>query len=180
MAQRSTDKREAQMAEPHAEFWPGSKRFIDALQFASWVHKGQFRKKTSIPYVSHVLAVCSIVIEDGGTENEAIAAFLHDAVEDGEGRKTLDEIRQQFGDVVADLVWDCSDTDTKPKPPGKSARCGTSSASVKPGQGRAGYRARTSCTTRARCCSTTGPMARNSGSGSARAAMTSCGTTELW
>ena len=62
------------------------------------------------------------MIEDGGTEDEAIAGLLHDAVEDGEGRKTLEEIRQQFGDGVADIVWECSNTDAKPKPPWKERK----------------------------------------------------------
>ena len=63
-----------------------SERFSEALAFATRVHAGQLRKGTSVPYVSHVLAVCALVLEDGGGEDEAIAALLHDAVEDGGGR----------------------------------------------------------------------------------------------
>jgi hypothetical protein len=97
--------------------WPLSERFGAALAYATRVHAGQFRKGTSIPYVSHVLAVAALVLEDGGGEDEAIAALLHDAVEDGEGRRELERIRRQFGETVAAIVWACSDTDQKPKPP---------------------------------------------------------------
>ena len=86
------------------------------------MHQRQVRKGTSIPYVSHLLAVCSLVLEDGGSEDEAIAALLHDAVEDGGGRARLDDIRRRFGDRVADIVWGCSDTDQLPKPPWKERK----------------------------------------------------------
>ncbi len=65
-------------------------RFTEALSYAVAVHAGQSRKGTSIPYVSHVLAVCSLVMEDGGGEDEAVAALLHDAVEDGGGKPVLE------------------------------------------------------------------------------------------
>jgi (p)ppGpp synthase/HD superfamily hydrolase len=102
--------------------WPLTRRFVDALGYATEVHAGQSRKGTSVPYVSHVLAVCSLVLEDGGGEDEAIAALLHDAVEDGGGQPVLEEIRRRFGDRVAEIVWACSDTDETPKPPWKERK----------------------------------------------------------
>jgi GTP pyrophosphokinase len=104
------------------EAWPLTQRFTDALAYATAVHARQSRKGTSVPYVSHVLAVCSLVLEDGGEEDEAIAALLHDAVEDGGGRPVLEEIRRRFGDRVAGIVWSCSDTDETPKPPWKERK----------------------------------------------------------
>ncbi len=104
------------------EAWPLTQRFVDALGYATEVHTGQSRKGTSVPYVSHVLAVCSLVLEDGGGEDEAIGALLHDAVEDGGGRPVLEEIRRRFGDRVAGIVWACSDTDETPKPPWKERK----------------------------------------------------------
>ena len=94
-----------------------SKHFDKALSYASELHREQTRKGTDIPYVSHLLAVAGLVIEAGGTENEAIAALLHDAVEDQGGAPILDEIRRIFGDEVAEIVDGCSDTDQEPKPP---------------------------------------------------------------
>ena len=104
------------------EGWPLTRRFVEALAYATEVHAGQSRKGTSVPYVSHVLAVCSLVLEDGGGEDEAIGALLHDAVEDGGGRPRLDDIRRRFGDRVAEIVWACSDTDETPKPPWKERK----------------------------------------------------------
>ena len=92
-------------------------RFEEALIFAARLHAGQMRKRSHIPYIAHLLGVTSLVLEDGGTENEAIAALLHDAVEDQGGLKTLEEIRLQFGDPVADIVLAVSDSHTEPKPP---------------------------------------------------------------
>ncbi len=97
-------------------------RFVEALAYATEVHAGQSRKGTTVPYVSHVLGVCALVLEDGGGENEAIAALLHDAVEDGGGPPVLEEIRRRFGDRVAEIVWACSDTDETPKPPWKERK----------------------------------------------------------
>jgi (p)ppGpp synthase/HD superfamily hydrolase len=91
--------------------------FCEALTYAADLHSRQLRKGTTIPYVSHLLAVCAYVWEDGGSEEEAIAALLHDAVEDQGGLETLDEIRKRFGDRVGDIVLACSDTTEKPKPP---------------------------------------------------------------
>jgi GTP pyrophosphokinase len=95
-------------------------RFEKALVFAAQRHAKQKRKGTGVPYVSHLLAVCALVLEQGGSEDEAIAALLHDAVEDRAA--TLDEIHDRFGDRVAGIVSGCSDTDEYPKPPWKARK----------------------------------------------------------
>lgn len=92
-------------------------RFERALQFAAATHRSQVRKGSGIPYVGHLLGVCSLVIEDGGDEDEAIAALLHDAAEDQGGERMLAEIRTRFGDHVAYIVGACSETFETPKPP---------------------------------------------------------------
>jgi (p)ppGpp synthase/HD superfamily hydrolase len=97
-------------------------RFDDALGYASALHRKQERKGSGIPYVGHLLSVSSLVIEGGGDETQAIAALLHDAVEDQGGVKTLAEIRAKFGDDVATIVDQCSDTDEVPKPPWKQRK----------------------------------------------------------
>ena len=93
-----------------------SSRYEAALVMATQLHASQKRKGTSVPYVSHLLAVSSLVLEHGGNENQAIAALLHDAVEDQGGLSTLDKIRDGFGDVVADIVDHCTDAYEDPKP----------------------------------------------------------------
>jgi GTP pyrophosphokinase len=92
-----------------------SERFIDALAFAARRHADQLRKGTHVPYIAHLLGVTSIVLEYGATEEEAIGALLHDAVEDQ--KATLREISARFGKNVAEIVAGCSDTDVDPKPP---------------------------------------------------------------
>ena len=92
-------------------------QFSKALLYAELKHHNQVRKGGDIPYVGHLLTVAGLVINDGGSEAQAIAALLHDAVEDQGGAATLDEIRANFGDEVARIVDECSDTDEKPKPP---------------------------------------------------------------
>lgn len=92
-------------------------RYADAMQLAWRLHDGQMRKGTRIPYVSHVIAVSSIALEHGANEDEAIAALLHDAVEDAGGKPTLELIRSRFGDVVAEIVDGCTDAYVEPKPP---------------------------------------------------------------
>jgi (p)ppGpp synthase/HD superfamily hydrolase len=95
-------------------------RFDTALQFASGLHHQQARKGTAIPYIAHLMSVCALVLEAGGDEDQAIAALLHDAVEDQGGLSTLDTIRPMFGDRVANTVESCSDstsTDPAKKPP---------------------------------------------------------------
>jgi (p)ppGpp synthase/HD superfamily hydrolase len=90
-------------------------RFADALTYAEHLHRRQVRKGNDIPYVAHLLAVCSIVLEWGGDEDTAIAGLLHDAVEDQGGEPTLLEIRQRFGTRAADIVLACSDSVTADK-----------------------------------------------------------------
>ncbi len=85
-------------------------RFEDALAYALEIHRDDVRKGTSIPYVSHLLSVCALVLEDGGDEDEAIAALLHDALEDHPEEVTRSDIEQRFGARVAELVELCTDT----------------------------------------------------------------------
>ena len=99
-----------------------SKRFDRAVEFARKAHKKQPRKGTEIPYFSHLLGVTSLVLEIGGSEDHAIAAMLHDVVEDCGGRPMLELVREEFGDDVARIVWANSDTDAKPKPPWRARK----------------------------------------------------------
>ena len=99
-----------------------TKKFERALVYGTRLHRGQMRKGTSIPYISHLLAVASIVLENDGIEDEVIAAFLHDAVEDQGGWQVLEEIRNIFGQGVADIVAGCTDAGTEPKPPWKERK----------------------------------------------------------
>jgi (p)ppGpp synthase/HD superfamily hydrolase len=93
-------------------------RFDAALVYASRLHASQRRKGTAIPYVAHLLAVTSLVLEDGGDEDEAIAALLHDAIEDHpRGGQTKAEIGRDFGPRVLRLVLATTDAETHPKPP---------------------------------------------------------------
>jgi (p)ppGpp synthase/HD superfamily hydrolase len=85
-------------------------RFDRALLYATHVHGGQVRKDTPIPYIAHLLAVSATVLEYDGSEDVAIAPLLHDAVEDQGGEPRLSDIRNRFGDRVADIVRSCSDT----------------------------------------------------------------------
>ena len=94
-----------------------TERFEEALVYSTQLHASQKRKAANIPYIAHLLGVTSLVLEDGGNEDEAIAALLHDAVEDQGGKKTLDEIRRRFGERVAMIVQGCTDSYTLPKPP---------------------------------------------------------------
>ena len=93
-----------------------SERLARAFALAERLHRDQMRKASSIPYVSHLLAVAALTIEYGGEEDQAIAALLHDAAEDQGGVATLELIRADFGDRVADIVAACSDTFETPKP----------------------------------------------------------------
>jgi GTP pyrophosphokinase len=92
-------------------------RFDDAVQYVMDLHRRQFRKGTRIPYVAHLLSVASLVLEDGGDEDEAIAALLHDAVEDQGGVETREDVRRRFGERIAAIVDGCTDSDTVPKLP---------------------------------------------------------------
>ncbi len=94
-----------------------TERFERALVFAARLHRDQQRKGSGVPYVSHLLAVCALTIEYGGDEDEAIAALLHDAIEDQGGAAARTEILREFGARVTEIVDGCTDTDESPKPP---------------------------------------------------------------
>ena len=102
------------MSEPQKPDWQPTEILETAFGVASWAHKDCVRKGTSIPYISHLLAVSALVIEHGGSEVQAAAALLHDVIEDTE----IDEfmLRALIDEPVADIVVACSDTQKKPKP----------------------------------------------------------------
>jgi len=97
-------------------------RFAAAMQFAFELHVDQMRKGTDTPYLAHLLAVTALVLENGGDEDQAIAALLHDAAEDQGGREVLAIIRERFGERVAAIVDGCTDTYESPKPPWRSRK----------------------------------------------------------
>lgn len=94
-----------------------SSRFEEALVLAVRLHADQNRKGKNVPYIAHLLGVVSLVLEHGGNEDEAIAALLHDAIEDQGHSIVLEDIRQRFGETVATIVDGCTDATTFPKPP---------------------------------------------------------------
>jgi len=94
-----------------------SSRFKTALSLAAGLHAQQRRKVFGEPYVAHLLEVTARALEYGADEDEAIAALLHDAIEDQGGAQTREEIRGRFGDRVVEIVDGCTDTDMHPKPP---------------------------------------------------------------
>src|SRR3954452_23599343 len=88
-------------------------RFDDALHFAFERHRFHVRKGSRVPYLSHLMSVSALVLEHGGSEDQAIAGLLHDAVEDarkGQGREVLEDIGKRFGDSVGEMVAACSDS----------------------------------------------------------------------
>lgn len=91
-------------------------KFEDALVYTTRLHRDQTRKGSEVPYVTHLLAVAAIVGENGGTEDEVVAALLHDTPEDQGGEERLEEIRTRYGDGVAEIVDGCTDTYEDPKP----------------------------------------------------------------
>jgi len=92
-------------------------RFLRAFLFAAEKHAGQTRKASTIPYIAHLMGVASLVLEAAGDEDLAIAALLHDVVEDCGGVPMLREVRRRFGQRVAKVVDGCTDADTFPKAP---------------------------------------------------------------
>ena len=92
-------------------------RFLRAFLFAADKHAGQTRKASTIPYFAHLMGVASLVLEFGGDEDMAIAALLHDVVEDCGGAPMLTEVQRRFGTRVAKIVDGCTDSDITPKPP---------------------------------------------------------------
>lgn len=92
-------------------------KFEQALVYATRLHANQTRKISGVPYIAHLLSVAALVLEAGGTEEEVIAALLHDSIEDQGGKATREEIRQSFGDKVVAIINGCTEWDTPPKPP---------------------------------------------------------------
>jgi GTP pyrophosphokinase len=99
-----------------------TERFTQALTYTHQLHATQIRKGSGVPYISHLLGVASIALEYGANEEEAIAALLHDAIEDQGGVAIRAEIRHRFGDNVTAIVDGCTDADTNPKPPWKERK----------------------------------------------------------
>ena len=99
-----------------------TRRFVDAVGYAVGLHLDQSREGSGVPYAGHLLGVCSLVLEAGGSEDEAIAALLHDAGEDRGGEARLVEIRERFGGNVAGIVRACSDSLLQNKPDWKTRK----------------------------------------------------------
>ncbi|MDB9314613.1 HD domain-containing protein [Spirulina sp. CS-785/01] len=97
-------------------------QFEDALVFATRLHQNQTRKGNKTPYIGHLLSVAGLVIEDGGSEAETIAALLHDAIEDQGGEATRQEILHRFGEEVTRIVDYCTESTETPKPPWKERK----------------------------------------------------------
>lgn len=100
-----------------SEPWVYSGRMLLALDAAATMHAAQTRKGSGIPYLSHLLGTCAIVLEHGGDEDEAIAGLLHDAIEDVRPAEQARQAVAQFGERVLAIVEGCTDSDTHPKPP---------------------------------------------------------------
>jgi (p)ppGpp synthase/HD superfamily hydrolase len=111
-----TRKKKAPPAQAKSQIKLGP-RFQRAFEFATKQHSGQTRKASSIPYIAHLMGVASLVFEAGGDEDVAIAALLHDVVEDCGGAPMLEQIRRRFGSRVAKIVDGCTDAYGLPKPP---------------------------------------------------------------
>ena len=92
-------------------------RFEKGLVYATQLHQNQVRKGSDVPYISHLLSVAALVLEDGGDEDQAIAALLHDAIEDQGGDKIRQEIKTLFEEKVTNIVNGCTDSEILPKPP---------------------------------------------------------------
>jgi GTP pyrophosphokinase len=111
-----------------ARLKPLTDRFLEALAFAHRIHLGDVRKGTSIPYLAHLLSVCGTVLVDGGDEDEAIAALLHDALEDHADTVSREELASRFGARVRALVEVCTDTPADyrggSKPPWRQRKTG--------------------------------------------------------
>jgi (p)ppGpp synthase/HD superfamily hydrolase len=113
MSASATDRRQADGAPPAL-----THRFRAAVALAQEIHGADRRSGTEVPYMAHLLVVTGLVLEDGGDEDQAIAAMLHDSVEDGGGRRLLERIAAAFGPRIAAIVEGCSDTvDGRPTEP---------------------------------------------------------------
>jgi (p)ppGpp synthase/HD superfamily hydrolase len=109
------------MTESHLPAYPGKptsgERFERALATAAQMHAAQTRKSTEVPYVSHLLGTCSIALQFGADEDQAIAALLHDSLEDIKPSKEVRRVLETFGTEVLRIVEGCTDTELDPKPP---------------------------------------------------------------
>ncbi|WP_392534005.1 HD domain-containing protein [Nostoc sp. C117] len=94
-----------------------TEKFASALVYATRLHAEQTRKISGVPYISHLLSVAALVLEAGGSEEEAIAALLHDSIEDQGGIPTREQVRQLYGETVVAIIDGCTEWDTPPKPP---------------------------------------------------------------
>jgi (p)ppGpp synthase/HD superfamily hydrolase len=97
-------------------------RFLEGFLFAAEKHAGQTRKTTTVPYIAHLMGVASLALEFGGDEDIAVAALLHDVVEDCGGAPMLKEVKRRFGSRVAKIVNGCTDSDSEPKPPWRARK----------------------------------------------------------
>jgi (p)ppGpp synthase/HD superfamily hydrolase len=94
-----------------------TERFTEAMKFAAQLHANQTRKGSGVPYIAHLLGVASIALEYGANEDEAIAALLHDAIEDQGGALTRKEIYRRFGKAITEIIDGCTEDYAEPKPP---------------------------------------------------------------
>ena len=143
-------------------------RFDDALTYAHQVHGDQVRKGNGAPYIGHLMGVASIVLDDGGSEDEAIGALLHDAAEDQGGRTRLDEIRSKFGDAVAAIVEDCTDSWETPKRPWIERKREYIKHAQRSARRACGSRRPTRSTTRTPSCAISATRVTKCGAGSMR------------
>ncbi len=157
--------------------WRYEDRLIEAIQVAAQIHAAQVRKDTTIPYLSHLLGACSFALDHGATEDEAIAALLHDAIEDGRPIGAAKATVSSFGDEVRRIVDGCTDADEDSKPPWFDASRRTSPGSRRRIGPSCSCRPRTSFTTRARSSVTCASTATGSGAASPRRASAPSGTT---
>ena len=157
--------------------------FENALAFAVALHRHQFRKGGELPYIGHLLGVCAIALENGADEDEAIAALLHDSIEDqaenfGGTDKLRKHIRAEFGEKVLAIVEGCTDADTFPKPPWRERKeryVGAFGRGVR--LGAAGFGCRQASTTPGRSFRISGRWETSCGRGSPVAGKARCGTT---
>ncbi len=94
-----------------------TEQFTEAMAYAAELHRTQVRKGSGVPYIAHLMSVAALALEHGANEDEAIAALLHDAIEDQGGDVTRQEIQRRFGGTVTGIVDGLSDSDVQPKPP---------------------------------------------------------------
>ena len=99
---------------------PLTQRFARAVQRARQIHDGDTRRGSEIPYLAHLLGVAALVLDDGGSEDEAIAALLHDTVEDHADRISFQDVEKEFGPAVTRIVEAC----TEPRRPEGTWRAG--------------------------------------------------------